>query len=254
MCLYDSGIRKVASVANLSVVVEVWIYMTNKEIKQFIIENKDEKYKEFSAKLIPGCNNIYGVRIPVLRKLAKQIAKEDSKGYLDNAVDDSFEEIMLQGMVIGYSKLSSEETLAYVTKFIPKINDWSINDSFCNSFTFAKKNQELFWDFLMGYKYSDSEFEQRVVAVMLLSHYINEDYIEKVLSVYDELKHPGYYRMMGVAWGLQAAYVKFPEITHKYLLHNNLDDVTFNKAIQKLIESYKLTNEQKNVLRGLKRV
>lgn len=227
--------------------------MTNSEIKCFLTENAEENYRDFSSALSPGAKNMYGVRIPKLRSLAKNIAREDWRAYLDNAVDDSFEEIMLQGFVMGYARTSIDEALEYFKHFIPKINDWAINDCVCSTFKIARKHTGTVWNFLMDYVESDSEFEQRVVAVMLMDYFLTDDYIDRVFEVYDRLNHPGYYRMMGVAWGVATAYAKYPEKTHAYLLDNKLDDRTYNMVIQKMLESRRVSAEDKNILRDMKR-
>lgn len=227
--------------------------MTNEQIRSFLEEHAEDKYREFSSGLIPGNDTMLGVRIPVLRDLAKKIAKEDWRTYLKGALDDSFEEICLQGFVIGYAKADIDELLSYASKFIPKIQDWSVNDGFCATFKIARKHREKVWDFLMQYKNSQNEYEQRVVAVMLMNHFLEEEYIDRVLVVWDELNHEGYYCKMGVAWGIATAYAKFPKETHAFLLENHLDDFTYNKSIQKMIESYRIAPEDKEILRSMKR-
>lgn len=227
--------------------------MTNQEIRSYLEENAEQKYRDFSSGLIPDGAPMLGVRIPKLRALAKKIVKEDWRTYLKDARDDSFEEICLQGFVIGYAKADIDEILAFAAAFIPKIKDWSVNDGFCATFKLARAHREKVWDFLMQYKNSPHEFEQRVVAVMLMDHFLDEAYIARVLTVWDELKHDGYYCRMGVAWGLATAYAKFPEQTHAFLLCNHLDDFTYNKAIQKMLESYRITPKQKKILREMKR-
>ena len=228
--------------------------MTNQDIRAYLEEHAEEKYREFNASLIPGSAPILGVRVPKLRDLAKRLAREDWRPYLKEARDDSYEELSLQAFVIGYAKADIDELLEYAATFIPKIQDWSVNDGFCATFKIARKHRERVWDFLMQYKDSSNEFEQRVVAVMLMDHFLEEGYMESVFKVWDELKHDGYYRKMGVAWGVATAYAKFPAETHAFLLENHLDDFTYNKAIQKMLESYRITPEQKTVLRGMKRV
>lgn len=228
--------------------------MTNEEIKTHLYELADKKYQEFSSALIPSCSNMIGVRIPNLRLFAKEIVTGDWRDYLEHAADDTFEEIMLQGIVIGYSKCDIEEKLKMASVFIPKIKDWSVNDIFCSCFKCAVKNREKVWEFLMNYVSSEQEFEQRVVAVMLMDYFLTEEYIDRVLMILDELKHDGYYTKMGVAWAIATAYAKFPKETHVYLTgHNTLDDFTFNKSIQKMIESYRVSQEDKEILRTLKR-
>lgn len=228
--------------------------MNNEKIKSRLYELADKNYQEFSTSLIPGCKTMIGVRLPKLRVFAKEIAKGDYKNYLINAKDDTFEEVMLQGMVIGYSNCDIEEKLEFALKFIPKISDWSVNDAFCTSFKCTVKNRERVFGFLLNYVSSEKEFEQRVVAVMLMDYFLTEEYIDRVLEVLDSLKHEGYYTKMGVAWAIATSYAKFPEKTYKYLTGNNsLDDFTFNKSIQKMIESYRVPVEDKQNLKKLKR-
>lgn len=227
--------------------------MTNQEIRTYLEKHAEAKYQEFTSGLIPGSSTILGVRIPVLRDLAKKIAKGDWRTYLKEAQDESYEEICLQGFVIGYAKADIDELLVYAAVFIPKIHDWSVNDGFCATFKIARKHREKVWKFLMQYKNSENEFEQRVVAVMLMNHFLEADYIDRVLAVWDELNHEGYYCKMGIAWGVATAYAKFPEETHAFLLDNHLDDFTYNKAIQKMLESYRISAEDKEALRAMKR-
>ena len=101
--------------------------MTNKEIRSRLESMAETKYKEFSQALIPGCRPMLGVRIPALRTFAKELAKDDWKTYLDNAVDDSFEEVNLQGFVTGYAKADYDTIVPYVKKYVAKINDWSLS-------------------------------------------------------------------------------------------------------------------------------
>ena len=138
--------------------------MTNEEICVWLKAEAEPKFQRFTSGLIPGTDPIIGVRIPKLRTLAKKIAKEDWRGYLEHAACDTYEEIMLQGLVLGYAKGEIDELLEYVRAFIPKIHDWSINDCFCATFKIAQKHREKVWNFLMPYAKSDQEFEQRVVA------------------------------------------------------------------------------------------
>lgn len=228
--------------------------MTNEEIRECLLELADAKYQEFSSALIPGCRTMLGVRIPKLREFAKQLAKGEVEEYLQSASDEIFEEVMLQGMVIGYSKCDIEKKLEYAKNFIPKITDWSINDSFCSGMKCTIKHRERVFEFLQEYVSSEKEFEQRFVAVMLMDYFLTEEYIDQVLAILDGLKNEGYYTKMGVAWAIATAYAKFPEQTHTYMTElNTLDDFTYNKSIRKMIESYRISPEQKEIVRKLKR-
>lgn len=228
--------------------------MTNTEIKEILNSKKEKDFQKFSSSLIPGCKNMIGVRIPILRDIAKKLAKEDFREYLLNATDDTFEEIMLQGFVIGYCKCNIEERLLFIEKFVPKITDWSINDCFCSTLKFAKKNLNEVWLFLQKYLCSEKEFELRFAVIMLMDYFLVDEYVDRVLELLDSVKNEGYYLKMGVAWAIATSYAKYPEKTHKYLCdNNNLDDFTYNKAIQKMIESYRVSDENKLKLKEMKR-
>lgn len=206
-------------------------------------------YKKFSASLIPGVDNLLGIRIPILRDMAKKLAKEDWKGCMEWQDTLYFEETMLQGLVLGYAKASVEEILDYTRGFIPRINNWSVNDSFCNNFKIARKEQQKVWDFLMTYKDSQDEFETRVVAVMLMDHFLDDAHIDDVLKVLGELEIVGYYTSMGVAWAYATAWAKYPEKTKNYLLTHPIDAETYHKTLRKCLESYRISDEDKKWIR-----
>lgn len=222
-------------------------------IKRQLLELADEKYKIFSSKLLPNTHNIIGVRLPALRKLAKTIVKDDWRSFLKSASNNSFEEIMLQGMIIGYAKADIEESLRYVSAFIPKIDNWSVCDSFCTGLKFTKDNMSRVWTFIQSFIKSKKEYEIRFGVVMLIYFYIEEHYIDEILQLLDNIKHEGYYAKMAVAWAISMCYIKFPEKTLQYLKNNALDDFTYNKALQKIIESFQVDKETKLLIRNMKR-
>ncbi len=229
--------------------------MTNDEIRTYLENAAEAKYKDFSQSLIPGCRPMLGVRIPKQRELAKEIAKGDWKNYLSEARDDSFEEVNIQGFVIGYAKTDMETLLPYVASYVEKINDWSLCDGFCATLKIVKKNRERFLEFLLPYAKIDSEFKQRFVAIILMNYYLDDEYIDRTLNILDSMKNEGYYLKMGVAWAIATAMAKQREKTLNYMKNGNntLDDFTYNKAIQKMIESYRISDEDKTMLRGMKR-
>ncbi|AIQ34411.1 DNA alkylation repair protein [Paenibacillus sp. FSL R5-0345] len=225
----------------------------DKTIKEQLVELADADYQKFSAALLPTIDNVIGVRLPELRKLAKTIAKGDWRAYLEQAESDYFEEIMLQGMVLGYVKTDLEEILHYMADFIPKIDNWSVCDSFCTGLKFTRKNKEQMWDFIVPYLSSEKEYEIRFAVVMMLNFFIEEAYIRRILQLLDKVRHEGYYVKMAVSWALSMCYVKLPAATIDYLRTNNLDDFTYNKALQKITESYRVDPETKKMIRGMKR-
>lgn len=208
---------------------------------------------EFSSSLTPNSKPMLGVRLPELRKIAKEIAKTDYKGFLEECPDTYFEYETLQAYVLGYAKDDIETILSYADRFVPKIGDWSVSDSFCQNFSIARKYPERVFDWLMGYAKKEEEFSQRVAAVLLMSHFLVPEYIGKVLDVMNILQFDGYYTKMGVAWCVATAYAKFPKETAVYLADNKLQDWTYNKAIQKMCESYRVAEEDKVYWKARKR-
>ncbi len=227
--------------------------MENCDIENKLLELSDKKYKEFHGGLCPGTENIIGVRVPVLRNFAKELIKEDYKSYLENPLSKYYEEIMLQGMIIGLGKLSLKETIKYLETFIPKIDNWAICDVCTAGLKITKKYPNEMWNFIQKYLKSDKEFEIRFGTIMMLDFYINENYIDEVLEICNKIKHEGYYVKMGIAWLISVAFIKFQDKTMRFLNNNNLDDFTYNKALQKIIESYRVDDNTKDIIRKMKR-
>ena len=215
-----------------------------------LFELKDEKYREFNSKLLPNIDNVLGVRVPDLRKLAKELAKSDWQNYKD---DLYYEEIMIQGLVIGYAKLEVEKRIELLREFVPKINNWGTCDIVCSNLKFIKQNKDLVWKFIQPYLKSNKEFEIRFGVVILLNYFIEDEYIDRVLLILDKIKHEGYYAKMAVAWALSVCFVKYWDKTLEYFTTCNLEKWTYNKTIQKTCESYRITQDKKNILKNKRR-
>lgn len=226
------------------------------KIKRQLALLADEKYKEFHKGLCPGTENIMGVRVPVLRNYAKELAKEyDIKYVLENIDNEYYEEIMLQGMLIGLEKDKNiQNILKDIEEFVPKIDNWAVCDVFCAGLKIVKKNLEDVWIFLQKYLKSDKEFEVRFGVVMILDYYITEAYLYKDFEIFDKIKVKKYYVQMAVAWAISICLIKFFDETLTYLKNSKVDKFTYNKAIQKAIESYRITDEQKQELRKMKKI
>lgn len=223
------------------------------EIRKKLVELSEETYRRFQQSIIPNQENILGVRLPTLRKLAKEISKNNWEDFLINGKEEFFEEIMLKGMVIGQAKIPPEERLRWIQWFVPKIDNWSVCDSFCAGLKFAKKHQDEVWNWLLPYFQSKKEFEIRFAIVMLLNYFIEKKYLQNIFQLLDDIKHDGYYAKMAVAWAISSAYGRFPNETLKFLQSNSLDDFTYNKALQKIMESRLVSKEEKEAIRKMKR-
>ena len=229
--------------------------MERKEIIEQIKNISDEKYREFHKSICPGVDQIIGVRIPKLRNYAKELLKKyKCQDLLKILKDEYYEEIMLKGMLIGLNqKENIEETIKRIKKFVPEINNWAICDTFCAGLKTTKKNKEKIWEIIKKYLESKQEFEIRFAVVMILDYYIEEKYLKEIYKICDKIKHEGYYVKMAVAWCLSICLIKYYDQTIEYLNNCHLDDFTYQKSIQKAIESYRITKEQKEELRKMKK-
>ncbi len=229
------------------------MYIRELETRKELFSLSEDKFKEFAASLIPGCENLIGVRIPLIRKIAKKIVKDNPIEFLDNADDIYFEETMLKGLIIGNMNEDIEIMLEQIALFVPKITNWSLCDSFCNELKIVRNHKQRVFKFLQRYHQSNEAYEIRFAVVMLLFHYVNKQYLDDILFICDTITHDDYYVKMAVAWCLQVCFVNFPDETMAYLRQNNLDDETFNKALQKIIESLKVDKATKEVIKAMKR-
>ena len=227
--------------------------MTQQELYERLLSLQDLDYRAFHSSLLPGVDNILGVRAPLMRKIAKEIAAGEWREYLAEARIDTYEETMVQGMVIGQAKGNAAEILPYVAAFVPKIDNWAVCDSFCCVLKLAKREPDPVWDFLQPYFVSKEPFDLRFAIVMALDHYIDDAHIEVVIGHIDAIKHEHYYVKMAAAWAVSICFVHYPEITMAYLLNNSLDDFTFSKSISKILESYRVSAQDKEALRALRK-
>lgn len=226
--------------------------MGNK-IRQDLFAMQDLKYKEFHGSLCPDMDNIIGVRIPKLREYAKELYK--CNNLKDIKIEDKYyEELVIQGMLIGFqTKAPIKEVIKQVEEFIPKINSWAVCDTFCAGLKITKKYQTEMFKVIKEYLKSTQEYQVRFAIVMLLNYYINDQYIDQVLQILDNVKLDKYYVQMANAWAISICLIKYYNKTLDFLNTTKIDDFTYNKGIQKAIESYRITNEQKEYLRTLKR-
>jgi len=227
------------------------------EIQEEILRNlrkmAEQNYKEFQAKLCPGDNQILGIRIPELRTYAKEIVKQDWGSYLKEIGNTYLEEHMLYGFILGYAKMDWVERMQYMEQFVPRINNWAICDCCTSSFKFIEKNRETFWPYLEKYAASNQEFENRFALICLLDHYLQEEYLPQVFESLDQLQSDAYYVSMAKAWLLAELEIKYPSQTEAYFKKAQISDVTCNRAIQKMLDSYRIPKEKKDVLRAQKR-
>ncbi len=218
-------------------------------MREHLISLKEENYKKFMEKLIPNTSNILGVRIPILKKLAKQIIKEDYNTFLYEE-ELYFEEVMIKGFIISYLKIDIEEKFKLIKWYLPKITNWSLCDSFCSSLKI--KEEQLYFEFIQQF-IDKGEYETRYVVVTILASFVKEDYIDKSFDIFDNIKSKDYYVSMAIAWAISKFFTKYKDKTLKYLNNNKLDTWTYNKALQKILETSNIDNDTKYLIKSMKK-
>ncbi len=214
--------------------------------------HSDEGYRKFNESLMPGTENTYGVRAPVLRALAKELLQGDWPGFLAIARDDSHEELLLQGLVIAGARCPLPEKLPLLRAFIPKLNNWALCDMTAAACKWKRQDLPLLWDFFAPDLHSPHEFEVRFAVVQLMDYFWDDDWIGPSLEAYRTVEHTGYYVTMALAWGLSVFFVKQRAATLPLLEQRVFPAAVHNKAIQKCRESLRVSPEDKAYLNTLK--
>lgn len=218
------------------------------DIRKELFDSADLKYKEFHKKLIPTVdeNTFLGVRLPVIRKIAKRAAasEEFPETYY-------YEEKMIFGLIIGYGKFSIERRAELLEEFIPLIDNWAVCDSVCASLKFTDKNKEFMWNFIQKYLASNKEYELRFAIVMILDYFIDGEYLEKSINALKSISSEEYYVQMAVAWTVAEIFIKYPK-EGELLISQIEDDFTRRKAVSKIRDSFRVDKTAKDRIRQYK--
>lgn len=230
----------------------IWNKEKYGEFVNYLISLKDDKYRDFNSKLITTKYKMLGIRMPILRKIAKEISKGDYASFLKVSINNYFEEVMIKGFVIASIK-DVEELNDYFYSYLDLIDNWAINDSFCNSLKIVSKNKEYFWSVVENLVYSNKEYYIRVGLIILLNYYVEEYYLDKIFLMLDSIKNDLYYVNMAEAWLLCEIFTKYSDITMLYLEHNKLNKFTINKTISKIRDSYRVDKKLKDYILKFRR-
>lgn len=223
-----------------------------KEIRQGLFALKDEKYKEFQKKLIPTVdeNTVIGVRTPVLRKYAKDVSGTPGAViFMQTLPHEYYEENNLHGMLIETMK-DYDECIAYLDEFLPYVDNWATCD-LISPRVFKKHKDELLVK-IKEWMASDRVYTIRFGMEMLMTHFLDEDSKPEYLGMAADVHSEEYYVNMMIAWFFATALAKQYEASLPYIENHCMDRWTHNKTIQKAIESYRITDEQKRYLKSLK--
>lgn len=229
-----------------------WNKTTYQEFLKHLKNISEPKYKEFHSKLCFTKYEILGIRVPILRKIAKQISKTNYQEFLRLCSNTYYEEIFIGCLVI--SLIKDESTfLKYFNNYLPKIDNWAICDTFCNSLKIVNTNPNKYFNLCKKLSLSNEEYSIRVGLIIILNYFIKEEYLQDIFNILDSIISDKYYVNMAEAWLICELYIHYPQATEKYLKNNKVNTFTQNKAISKIRDSYRINKEEKDYLNTLKR-
>lgn len=222
------------------------------KIKEKLFKLQDKKYQEMQYKIIPNIDNstIIGVRTPELRSFAKELIKQDYKTFFNELPHKYFDENQLHAFIISEIK-DYDECISYINKFLPYVDNWATCDQL--SPKVFKKNIDKLLDEIKIWIKSKETYTIRFGIGCLMQYYLDDNFKEEYLNLVSKIKSTEYYVNMMIAWYFATALAKQYDSTIKIIESNKLDLWVHNKTIQKAIESYRITDKQKEYLRSLKR-
>jgi len=209
----------------------------------------NEAYAEFNKRIINTKMSVIGVRVPDLRRLARELASDVGAAEISELLtvqDESFDYLLLCGLLITHARLDDQTAIDLTKQYLPRIDSWAHIDVFIE-----KKRRfagESWWNFALECLQSEAEFTVRYGVVSLMTNFLDEAHINQVFAALRNITHDGYYVKMALAWLYATAAVNFFELTLAELENGHIDTWTRNKAYQKMRESRRFTPEQQDVV------
>lgn len=227
--------------------------MITDDIRKELKKLQDKGYRDMQVTIIPTveADSIIGVRTPALRQLAKEFAKrEDISEFLSDLPHKFFEENQLHAFILSGMK-DAESCIRLVDEFLPYVDNWATCDQM--SPKVFKKHKQLLLEYVDKWIRSEHTYVKRFAIGMLMEHFLDEDFKTSYLTKVSKIRSEEYYVNMMIAWYFATALAKQYEDTLPFIEKQKLDKWTHNKSIQKAVESYRITPEQKEYLKTLKR-
>ena len=214
----------------------------------------EPSYAAFASSLLPGLSRpLLGIRLPRLKQLARNLARCNWRDILNEGLPgNTFEEVMLRGLIIGYAPMPWDDRWKEITAFADVIDNWSVCDTCCALYKEAKKHRAEVWPRLVDELHAENEFRQRFAIVMMMDHFLH-DCPEDVLAAWAQTSPCGYYAEMALGWGMAEAYLRFPDRTLPFLLDKHFPAEGRKKAFRKILESQRTTTAQRQQIKALQK-
>ncbi len=197
-------------------------------------------------------NPSLGISYPKLKEIAKMIQKQGSKEFLDSKRIDVYELDIIETYLIGFIK-DIDDAIFYFKKAAQHAGEWSVVDSLCQKFILTKKHPKKIKMLMDTYAREDDEYLNRIVAVIVLSHFLIDDMIADSIKLLSQLTHSGYYTQMAVAWAYATMMVNYPDQVIEILVNQKLPVWTHQKTIQKTVESNRISQNLKDYVKTLRK-
>lgn len=222
-----------------------------KNFQRYLYENaKQESVEDKAAhsKIIATNKPIICLSMAFIRKVAKQISKDDATSYLQVAEPKTYEETMIYGLVVVQLPHSNKK-FELIRKYLDLIDSWSLVDSVCISLKFKENERQEYFEFFKNLSKSQKEFVSRFGIVCLMNNFLDEKHIDEVLELFLEINNSAYYVQMALSWGIAEAYIKQKDKTLKLIQSKTLPGFVQNKAISKICDSFRVQKEEKEMLK-----
>ena len=214
----------------------------------------NESYAAFNQRIVNTKMPVIGVRVPDLRRLARELAPDMSAADISElltAQNESFDYVLLCGLLIMHVRIDDQTAINLTKQYLPHVDSWAHIDVFVE-----KKRRfagEVWWDFALECLQSEAEFTVRYGVVSLMTNFLDEAQVDRVFAALRNVKHDGYYVKMALAWLYATAAVNFFEKTLAELENRQIDAWMRNKAYQKMRESRRFTPRQQQIILKNKR-
>ena len=226
-------------------------------ITKQLISYQNLEYQKFNRKICQTKYTMLGIKVPILRKITKDLLKKYSyQDILNNLDENIYECLLIKGIIIGSIDIPLNERLKLIDNYLPQIDCWALCDIFVGNLKFVKKYPQEILNYVNNLLNYQEEYYLRFVIVILLTYYLNDIYYQDVLNILLSIKSDYFYVKMALAWAYSISIIKYFDKTINFLSNNqnNIDKWTYNKALQKGRESFKLSKEQKERLKQNKMV
>ena len=221
------------------------------KIKDYLLKNQDVKYRAFTLPLLPNIDEetFIGVRLPIIKKYAKELDDQTKEAFLSSLPHKYHEENILHAFILSNIK-DYDLFIDYVDKFLPYVTNWSVSDAISNKHLNKYKTELI--NKIYEWLKSDELYRVRYAVKCLMNYYLGDDFKDEHILKVEEVNLDDYYVKMMIAWYLATGLAKNYDSFIKPLQEHKFDTFTHNKAIQKAIESFRVSDEHKAYLKTLK--